>query len=64
MTIASLTHVVTPGRQITENLIDQLAQRGVTEIELHATEAGENIYRTLGFTNPGSPELTLHTDTG
>ncbi len=52
------------GRKITENLIDQLAQRGVTEIELHATEAGENVYRSLGFANPSSPELRLHTDTG
>ncbi len=51
------------GRRITEHLIDALGRRGVTEIELHATEAGENVYRSLGFTSSDArSELTLQTD--
>jgi GNAT superfamily N-acetyltransferase len=49
------------GRAVAEHLIDALAARGVTEIELHATEAGEGIYRSLGFSDEGNTELTLHT---
>jgi len=53
------------GRRITEHLISGLAERGVTEIELHATENGESIYRAIGFTDRDPrTELTLRTDRG
>ena len=38
------------GRQIANHLIQALHERGISEIELHATEDGEGIYRSLGFT--------------
>jgi GNAT superfamily N-acetyltransferase len=51
------------GRRVAEHLIDTLATRGVSEIELHATEAGEGIYRSLGFAHRGNTtQLTLHTE--
>ena len=38
-----------------------LAARGVTEIELHATEASEDRYESLGLANsPTGPGPTLH----
>jgi ribosomal protein S18 acetylase RimI-like enzyme len=53
------------GRRITENLINALAERGAVDIDLHATEAGEGVYRSLGFiereTGTG---LTLHAEAG
>ena len=50
------------GRRVAQHLIDTLAARGVTEIELHATEAGEGMYRSLGFGNNNTTPLTLHTE--
>lgn len=53
------------GRRITEALIDALAERGAVDIELHATEAGESLYRSLGFVEPvAGTDLTLHTGAG
>jgi len=40
------------GSRVADTLIHALHQRGVTEIELQATEDGEGIYRSLGFTTP------------
>ena len=40
------------GSRIADTLIHALHQRGVTEIELQATDDGEGIYRSLGFTTP------------
>ncbi len=48
------------GRLVAEHLIAGLTVRGAVDIELHATEAGENIYRSLGFNpNATSTEMTL-----
>ncbi len=38
-------------------ILSWLSQRGVTNVELHATPAGEPLYRSLGFNDPFSPEL-------
>jgi GNAT superfamily N-acetyltransferase len=38
------------GRRIADHLIQALHERGIAEIELHATEDGEGIHRSLGFT--------------
>jgi GNAT superfamily N-acetyltransferase len=38
-------------------ILDWLDQRGITNVELHATAEGEPLYRSFGFTDPASPEL-------
>jgi GNAT superfamily N-acetyltransferase len=38
-------------------IIDWLEARGVHNIELHATQEGEPLYRSFGLTDPISPEL-------
>jgi GNAT superfamily N-acetyltransferase len=38
------------GRRIANHLVRALHERGIAEIEVHATEDGEGIYRSLGFT--------------
>jgi ribosomal protein S18 acetylase RimI-like enzyme len=50
------------GRRIAQCLIAALQQRGVTEIELHASEDGEGVYRALGFAEPKEPMLTMQSD--
>ena len=51
------------GRRVADALVDALHRRGITEIELQATEDGEGIYRSLGFTSPPNrTPLTLSTD--
>ena len=37
------------GRQVIEYLIEMLHRRGVAEIDLHATEDSEGLYRAIGF---------------
>jgi ribosomal protein S18 acetylase RimI-like enzyme len=50
------------GRRITEALVTALRERGAVDIELHATEAGEALYRSLGFVDhDAGTELTLNT---
>lgn len=50
------------GRRITEALIAQLTDRGAVDIDVHVTEAGESVYRSLGLAEPDAgTELTLHT---
>ena len=38
-------------------IVEWLEARGVENIELHATPAGEPLYRSFGFGDPPSPEL-------
>ena len=38
------------GHRIADHLVQALHEQGITEIEVHATEDGEGIYRSLGFT--------------
>jgi GNAT superfamily N-acetyltransferase len=38
-------------------IIEWLEARGIVNIELHATRAGEPLYRAFGFEDPPSPEL-------
>jgi GNAT superfamily N-acetyltransferase len=44
-------------RTILTAIVAWLAARGVHHLELHATGAGEPLYRSLGFTDPATPEL-------
>ena len=37
-------------RATTEALLDWFAERGVTRVDLHATDGAEPLYRSLGFT--------------
>ena len=39
------------GRQVVECLVEMLQGRGVTEIELHATESSEGLLSAVGFVN-------------
>jgi len=53
------------GRRVAAHLIDALTDRGVTDIVPHATEAGEDVYRSLGFEpRDGQAELSLRADSG
>lgn len=38
-------------RMVTEALLDWLAERGVTRVDLHATADAEHLYRELGFSD-------------
>jgi GNAT superfamily N-acetyltransferase len=44
-------------REIFASILAWLEARGVNNVELHATKAGEPLYRSFGFTEPISPEL-------
>ncbi|MCC3776006.1 GNAT family N-acetyltransferase [Streptomyces sp. UNOB3_S3] len=46
-------------RATTEALLDWFAERGVTRVDLHATEDAERLYRALGF---GEHSLALSLD--
>lgn len=47
--------------RITQALIDALTARGAVDIELHATDAGEHVYRSLGFVEHDTgTSLTIH----
>jgi GNAT superfamily N-acetyltransferase len=47
-------------RAILERLLDELTQRGVMRIELHATPEGEPLYESLGFLDRhGGREMRL-----
>lgn len=41
-------------------LLDWYGRRGVTRIDLHASEFGEGLYRELGFTDGRGVALSLH----
>lgn len=45
------------GRAILRALIGWLAARDVVVVDLHATSAGEPLYRSEGFAKPFTPEL-------
>jgi ribosomal protein S18 acetylase RimI-like enzyme len=40
-------------------LLAWLRSTGITTVDLHATPDGESLYRSLGFTEPTEPALTL-----
>lgn len=42
-------------RATTEALLAHCAQRGVTRVDLHATDDAEPLYRSLGFTEHSTP---------
>jgi len=44
-------------RAIFLEILDWLEDRDVANVELHATPAGEPLYRSFGFTFPATPEL-------
>jgi ribosomal protein S18 acetylase RimI-like enzyme len=44
-------------RAVMTSLIDRLASRGVTSVDLHTTDDGDALYRSLGFGDPRNPEL-------
>jgi len=44
-------------RAVFKAILDWLDERGVANVELHATASGEPLYRSFGFTDPASPEL-------
>jgi GNAT superfamily N-acetyltransferase len=44
-------------RSVFTAILDWLEERGVTNVELHATPSGEPLYRSFGFVDPKSPEL-------
>ena len=43
------------GRATTEALLDWFAARGVTRVDLHASEEAEHLYRSLGFADHSIP---------
>ena len=43
------------GRATMEALLDWFATRGVTRVDLHASESAEHLYRTLGFGEHSTP---------
>lgn len=45
------------GRAVLRALLTLLEERGITLIDLHATEAGEALYRSEGFGEPIRPSL-------
>ena len=47
------------GRATLTALLDWMRSRGVPRVDLHATEAGEPLYRSLGFTDPTLTLLSL-----
>lgn len=44
---------------IMRKIIDEARECGIDRLTLNATEAGEKLYRSLGFTSPANPELQL-----
>jgi GNAT superfamily N-acetyltransferase len=44
-------------RAVFAAILGWLEERGVTNVELHATVSGEPLYRSFGFTDAFSPEL-------
>ncbi len=47
-------------RELVATLLEELRQREVERVELHATDQGEHLYHDLGFTvRSGSPEMRL-----
>ena len=47
------------GRAALVALLAWLRSTGITTVDLHATPDGEALYRSLGFTDPTDPALTL-----
>jgi GNAT superfamily N-acetyltransferase len=47
------------GRATLTALLDWMRSRGVPRVDLHATEAGEPLYRSLGFADPTLTLLSL-----
>jgi GNAT superfamily N-acetyltransferase len=44
-------------RRVLAALLDEFEARGIGRVALHATEHGEPLYRSVGFTSPPNPEL-------
>jgi ribosomal protein S18 acetylase RimI-like enzyme len=44
-------------RAVLEHLMARFAADGVLRVDLHATAAGEPLYRSMGFTDGAQPEL-------
>jgi ribosomal protein S18 acetylase RimI-like enzyme len=44
-------------RAVLVALLDRFAAVGVTRVDLHATDQGAPLYRSLGFTDASTPEL-------
>jgi hypothetical protein len=40
-------------------LVTWMRAAGIAAVDLHATRDGEPLYRSLGFTEPNTPSLTL-----
>ena len=51
-------------RRAMQALLDWYAERGVTRIDLHASEFGEGLYRDLGFVDCNGAALVLTRRTG
>ena len=47
------------GRATVTQLVDWMRAAGVPVVDLHATPDGEPLYRSLGFTDPWAPALSL-----
>jgi len=45
------------GTSVMSALLDWYEEKGVTTVELHATEAAESLYRSLGFDDAGPRAL-------
>lgn len=46
-------------RQVMEHLLAWFDEQGVVSVTLHASPYGEPLYRSLGFSEPHTPELRL-----
>jgi len=44
-------------RAVFTSILAWLSERGVANVELHATASGEPLYRSFGLGDPISPEL-------
>lgn len=47
-------------RAVLTFLLDEVRRRGITVVDLHATEEGAGLYRQLGFAPRPQPELRRH----
>ena len=50
------------GRQVITNLLEWYESRGVAIVDLHASEMGERLYRSLGFDEGGQKAMRRQTE--